>query len=74
MTQRRRKSSPLAEFIRSQQEEITKYKWIESEKNGHDIGWDRATQEWMEKHFPDWKRYRWRKAIEEATSSFNGLN
>jgi hypothetical protein len=74
MTLSRRKSSPLAEILRSQQEEINKYKWIESEKKGHDIGWDRASREWMQKHFPDWKRYRWRKAIAEATGPFNGLN
>jgi hypothetical protein len=74
MTQRRRKRDPLAEILRSQQDEITKYKWIESEKNGQDIGWERATQEWMQKYFPEWKRYRWQQAVVEATRTVNGLN
>jgi len=30
-------------------EEILKYKWIESEKKGEDIG-ERATIEWIKKH------------------------
>ena len=66
MTQRRRNQSPLVEILRSQQEEIKKYKWIESEKAGRDIGWERATKEWMQQHFPEWKGYRWKNAIAEA--------
>ena len=66
MTQRTRKISPLAEIIRSQLEEINKYKWIESEKTGKDIGMERATREWMAKYFPQWKQYRWKKALAEA--------
>ena len=66
MTQRTRKTHPLSEFVRSQAEEIKKYKWIESEKAGGDIGWERAMREWMHKYFPDWKRYRWECAVAEA--------
>jgi hypothetical protein len=66
MNKRTRKQDPLVEIVRSQQEEIKKYKWIESEKHGHDIGWERATREWMQKHFPEWKRFRWDRAIQEA--------
>jgi hypothetical protein len=81
MTKRSRKLDPLAEIVRSQHEEIKKYKWIESEKLGRDIGWERASQEWMQKYFPDWKRYRWNRAIQEAlreeltnASGGSGLN
>ncbi len=76
MTQRTRKKNPLAEIVRSQAEEIKKYKWIESEKAGRDIGWERATREWMQKYFPDWKRYRWDRAVQEALRDQrqNGLN
>ncbi len=81
MTQRTRKHDPLAEIIRSQHEEIKKYKWIESEKQGRDIGWECAAREWMQKYFPDWKRHRWENAIDEAmqaqpvySSEANGLN
>ncbi len=43
MTLRHRKKDPLADVFRSQAEEIKKYKWIESEKLGRDIGWEGAT-------------------------------
>ena len=48
---------PLQAIIRFQQEEIERYKWIESEKRGYDIGWTRAVMEWQEKHYPEWKDY-----------------
>jgi len=28
-------------------EEINKFKWLESEKAGHDIGFEKASQEWI---------------------------
>ena len=28
-------------------QEIMTHKWYESEKAGHDIGWDRALVDWM---------------------------
>jgi hypothetical protein len=31
-------------------EEVDRYKWLESEKAGHDIGWDRAWTQWMTNH------------------------
>ena len=74
MTLRHRKSDPLADVLRSQQEEIKKYKWIESEKAGRDIGWERASREWMQMHFPGWKRDRWNRFIEEALVGRNDLN
>jgi hypothetical protein len=74
MTQRTRKLDPLAEIVRSQREEIKKYKWIESEKIGHDIGWERATREWMQKHFPQWKQYTWNRVLAEALQNDAGPN
>jgi len=74
MTQRSRKQNPLTDIVRSQAEEIKKYKWIESEKAGSDIGWERATREWMQKFFPEWKQYRWQRAIAEALDTGSGLN
>lgn len=74
MNRRFKKSSPLAEVLRSQHEEISKYKWIESEKAGQDIGWERASREWLEKHFPDWKHHRWSHAIADAVKAQNSLN
>jgi len=69
-----RKQNPLAEIVRSQLEEINKYKWIESEKTGKDIGMERATREWMAKYFPQWKRHSWKRAVEEALHTGSSLN
>lgn len=74
MTRRHRNLDPLAEILRSHQQEIEKYKWIESEKAGRDIGTERATREWMQKHFPAWKRIRWNDAIAQALRQKNSLN
>ena len=74
MTLRHRKLDPLADVFRSQQEEIKKYKWIESEKLGRDIGWERASQEWLQKHFPGWKRAHWDRFVKEADRTQGSLN
>jgi hypothetical protein len=50
------KSSLYREF-QAEREEILKHKWIESEKAGHDIGFERALTDWIIKH-----RSRWRKS------------
>lgn len=34
--------------------EIDYYKWLESEKEGSDIGFERATLEWLSNHFEGW--------------------
>lgn len=41
-----------------QREEIQKYKWIESEKEGHDIGSTKAAMEWIEKYGCIWREER----------------
>jgi hypothetical protein len=48
---------PLFEILWSQQQEIESYKWIESEKRGHDIGWKRAVTEWQDRHYGEWKTH-----------------
>lgn len=35
-------------------EEIMKHKWIESEKQNHDIGFENALLSWVKKHRSDW--------------------
>jgi len=74
MTLRHRKQDPLADVFRSQQEEIKKYKWIESEKLGRDIGWERASQEWLQNHFPGWKRAHGDRFVKEADRTQGSLN
>ena len=50
-----KKSSLYREF-QAEREEILKHKWIESEKAGYDIGFERALTDWIIRH-----RSRWRK-------------
>ena len=38
--------------------EAEKHKWIESEKAGHDIGFERALTDWIIKHRSKWRRSR----------------
>jgi hypothetical protein len=57
MKNRFESGNTVVELVRFQQEEIERYLWIESEKVGHDIGWTRASQEWEQKHFTEWKRH-----------------
>jgi hypothetical protein len=55
------KNSSLYREFQAEREEILKHKWIESEKAGHDIGFERALTEWIVKH-----RSKWRKARQMA--------
>jgi hypothetical protein len=52
-----RKSSLYREF-EAEKEEIMKHKWIESQKAGHDIGFERALTDWIIKHRSKWRKSR----------------
>lgn len=52
-----KKSSLYREF-QAEREEIMKHKWIESEKAGHDIGFERALTDWIIKHRTKWRKSR----------------
>jgi hypothetical protein len=56
------KNSSLYREFQAEREEILKHKWIESEKAGRDIGFDRALTDWIVKH-----RSKWRKSRQSAT-------
>lgn len=45
------------EFL-AEREEILKHKWIESEKAGADIGFERALLDWIVKHRSNWRQKR----------------
>lgn len=49
-----RRSSVYREFL-AEREEILKHKWLESEKAGHDIGYDRALLDWIMNHREKWR-------------------
>lgn len=50
-------STLYREFL-AEKEEILKHKWIESEKQGHDIGFEAALVDWITKHRAGWRRAR----------------
>ena len=52
------KNSSLYREFQAEREEILKHKWIESEKVGHDIGFERALTEWIIKHRSKWRKSR----------------
>ena len=52
------KSSSLYREFQAEREEILRHKWIESEKAGRDIGFDRALTDWIVKHRSKWRRGR----------------
>lgn len=52
------KNSSLYREFQAEREEILKHKWIESEKAGHDIGFERALTDWIVKHRSKWRRAR----------------
>ena len=39
--------------------EINKHKWIESEKEGRDIGFESALVDWMAKHRNGWSKEKY---------------
>lgn len=51
------RSSLYKEFL-AEREEILKHKWIESEKLGEDIGFERALLDWIRKHRESWRKDR----------------
>ena len=58
------KNSSLYREFQAEREEILKHKWIESEKAGHDIGFEHALTDWIVKY-----RSKWRKARQQAAGS-----
>ena len=58
------KNSTLYKEFQAEREEILKHKWIESEKSGHDIGFERALTDWIVRH-----RSKWRKARQAAAGN-----
>ena len=50
-------SSLYREFM-AEREEILKHKWIESEKAGCDIGFERALTDWIVRHRSKWRKER----------------
>ena len=52
------RNSTLYREFQAEREEILRHKWIESEKVGHDIGFEHALTDWIIKHRAKWRRNR----------------
>ncbi len=57
-----RESLLYKEFL-AEREEILRHKWIESEKAGHDIGFEKALLDWIVKHRSSWRAQRQREHV-----------
>jgi len=56
------KESLLYKEFLAEREEILRHKWIESEKAGHDIGFEKALLDWIVKHRSSWRHQRRQQA------------
>lgn len=52
------KNSNLYREFQAEREEILRHKWIESEKLGYDIGFEKALTDWIVKHRSKWRQNR----------------
>ena len=63
-----RNSVLYKEFL-AERAEILKHKWIESEKAGKDIGFEKALLDWIVKHRSSWRERRRKEARTEKSAS-----
>jgi hypothetical protein len=61
--------SALYKELLAERAEILKHKWIESEKAGKDIGFERALLDWIVKHRSNWRDRRRKEARTEKSAS-----
>jgi len=66
------KSALYQEFL-AERAEILRHKWIESEKVGHDIGFEKALLDWIVKHRAAWRALRQNKPS-NSDNQHNGHN
>jgi hypothetical protein len=52
------KESLLYKEFLAEREEILRHKWIESEKAGQDIGFEKALLDWIVKYRSSWRSQR----------------
>jgi len=63
-----KQSSLYQEFL-AEREEILRHKWIESERLGYDIGFERALLDWIRKHRDAWRIARRNQMTQISTSA-----
>ena len=50
-------TSPYTEF-KAELEQIMRHKWLISEKENRDIGFEQALNDWAENHRSEWRKCR----------------
>jgi hypothetical protein len=50
----------------AERDEILKHKWIQSQKAGHDLGFEWALTDWVVKYRTGWRK--WRKSLRNASN------
>jgi hypothetical protein len=63
-----KQSSLYQEFL-AEREEILKHKWLESERLGYDVGFERALLDWIRKHRESWRAARRQQSGAGGTST-----
>ena len=63
------KNSVLYKEFLAEREEILKHKWIESEKAGKDIGFEKALLDWIVKHRSNWRERRMKEVRAETKAA-----
>jgi len=63
------KNSVLYKEFLAERAEILKHKWIESEKAGRDIGFEKALLDWIVKHRSNWRERRRKEARTQKSAS-----
>ena len=63
------KNSVLYKEFLAEREEILKHKWLESERLGYDIGFERALLDWIRKHRESWRAARRQQNAQGTASS-----
>jgi hypothetical protein len=64
------RNSLLFRHFQAQREEVLKHKWYESERAGHDIGYELAATDWIIKHRAEWRK-RWRAEAQLSSISMS---
>lgn len=62
------KNSVLYKEFLAEREEILRHKWIESEKAGRDIGFEKALLDWIVKFRSGWKEQRNREVRPQVST------
>jgi len=62
------KNSVLYKEFLAERDEILRHKWIESEKQGHDIGFEKALLDWIIKYRSAWRSDRAKALRDQSTT------